>query len=172
MLAVGFAALAAGCASSQGTGTTGPVVVGDGLFGSAFSASAVPQSEADRALADLLKTETGQAMSDADRRAAATALRGALAVDRTGETVEWRNRTSGARGRVVTGPNYQVNNIVCRDYTHIILIDDRESSLRGAACRARPAPGSRSPDARAAARRLTLRQISSAHRRKPVPTLV
>jgi surface antigen len=135
VLAVGLAALAAGCGSSQGTGATGPIVVGDSLFGSAFSASAVPQSEADRALADLLKTETGQAMSDADRRAAATALRGALAVDRTGETVEWRNRSSGARGRVVTGPNYQVNNIVCRDYTHIILIDDRESSLRGAACR-------------------------------------
>ncbi|SDT99236.1 RT0821/Lpp0805 family surface protein [Stappia sp. ES.058] len=135
VLAVGLAAVAAGCTSSQGSGATGPVVVGGSLFGSAFSAPSVPQSEADRALADLLKTDAGQAMTDTDRRAAATALRGALSVDRTGETVEWRNRTSGARGRVVTGPNYQVNNIVCRDYTHIILIDERESSLRGAACR-------------------------------------
>ena len=124
----------AGCANTGASGG-GPVVVGGGLFTNAFSAPPVAQSEADAVLADLLATETGQSLSASDRRAAATALQGALAADRTGKSVSWENRSSGVVGRVVTGPSYQVNNILCRDYTHVLVIEERETSLRGAACR-------------------------------------
>ncbi|MAB01092.1 MAG: lipoprotein LipA [Stappia sp.] len=133
-LACGLALLAGAC-STGGTVDTGPVVVGGSLFGSAFSSSAVPQSEADVVLADLLRTDAGKDLSTGDRRAAATALRDALAADRTGTTVRWENRSSGSQGRVVTGPAYQVNNIVCRDYTHVIEAGNGERSMRGSACR-------------------------------------
>lgn len=125
----------AGACSTGGSENAGPVVVGGSLLGSAFSAtSAVPQSEADIVLADLMRSEAGRGLSVDDRRAAATAWRGALGTNRTGETVEWQNRSSGVRGRVVTGPNYQVNNIVCRDYTHVVVVDATERSMRGSAC--------------------------------------
>lgn len=131
---VGLTGFLAAC----GTGTTsgvGPVVVGDGLFASAFRAPTVTQTDADRVLADLLASDVGEGLSEQDRRAAATALQGALAAGRAGEAVEWRNRSSGVAGRVVTGPSYQVNSTLCRDYTHFVTIGGRETSLRGAACR-------------------------------------
>ncbi|GGE94691.1 hypothetical protein H1W37_04695 [Stappia taiwanensis] len=126
--------LMAGC-TGTGDPSDGSIVVGGGFLGSAFREQPLRQSEADLALADLLKTDAGQALSDADRRAAATALRNALVANRTGETVDWSNRSSGVRGRVIAGPNYQVNNILCRDYTHVLLLKDGERSMRGSACR-------------------------------------
>ncbi|WP_417770288.1 RT0821/Lpp0805 family surface protein [Stappia sp.] len=128
------AAMLAGACGTSSNVDSGPVVVGGSLLGSAFSAPAVPQSEADVVLADLMRSEAGKGLSVDDRRAAATAWRGALRTNRTGESVEWRNRSNGTRGRVVTGPNYQVNNIVCRDYTHVVVVGETERSMRGSAC--------------------------------------
>ncbi|QGZ36817.1 RT0821/Lpp0805 family surface protein [Stappia indica] len=133
-IAVTMAAVAGACNTGGSVGA-GPVVVGGSLFGSAFSAPTVQQSEADVVLADLLRSEAGQGLEVSDRRAAATALRGALGTNRTGETVQWQNRSSGTSGRVVTGPSYQVNNILCRDYTHVVTVEGVERSMRGAACR-------------------------------------
>lgn len=141
MTRVGRGVLACACAlllgacSTGGSVGAGPVVVGGSLFGSAFSAAPVPVSEADQALADLLRSDAGRDLSTEDRRAAATALRDALASGRTGTLVRWENRSSGRKGRVVTGPNYQVNNIVCRDYTHTVMEAGAERSMRGSACR-------------------------------------
>jgi surface antigen len=136
--AIALTILLGGC-STGGTIDTGPVVVGGSLFGSAFSAAPVPQSEADLVLADLLRSDAGRGLSSEDRRAAATALRDALAANRTGARIAWENRSNGTHGHVVTGPNYQVNNIVCRDYTHVIQQGESESerSMRGSACRGR-----------------------------------
>lgn len=133
-IAMALAAATGACGSTETVGS-GPVVVGGSLLGSAFSAPTVQQSEADLVLADLLRTEAGQGLAIGDRRAAATALRGALGTNRTGETVQWQNRSSGVSGRVVTGPSYQVNNTLCRDYTHVVSTQGVERSMRGAACR-------------------------------------
>lgn len=128
--------LLAACSSSQGTGssTNDSVVVG-GLLGNAFREEPVTQNDADRVLADLVRTETGGALTGTDRQAAATALYRALSASTPGKTIAWENRSSGASGDVIAGPVYQVNNVVCRDYTHVVRIGEREDAVRGSACR-------------------------------------
>jgi len=66
------------------------------------------------------------------QRAAAAQVQ-ALETGRPGTPVGWSQ--GNARGEVVPGPAYRVNNYECRDYTHQIWIDGQPQTARGTACR-------------------------------------
>src|SRR5690606_3404469 len=132
--AIAVTALLTACAGNDGDASGDDIVVG-GMLGNAFRSEPIQQGDADVALADLLKTPLGREMTEQDRRAAALAWRQALNKSGPGGRVAWRNRSSAASGEVVPGTPYQVNSIVCRDYTHIVRIGEAEEAVRGSACR-------------------------------------
>lgn len=132
LLAVALAGCGGG--TSVGGNEGEPVVVG-GFLGNAFRDGSIGQSEADSALADLLKTKPGSSLDAKDRQAAAMALLRALDQRTTGAAITWRNRSSGASGSVIAGPIYQVNNVICRDYTHVLKSGEAQEQVRGSACR-------------------------------------
>jgi surface antigen len=47
----------------------------------------------------------------------------------------WDNPNSGRHGTIVPGPTYQHHGAKCREFTHMIYIDDRPQIARGVACR-------------------------------------
>lgn len=78
----------------------------------------------------------GRDLSNDARRTALEAEYRALEFGRTGSPIEWRGRR-GVRGQVIPGPNYQINETRCRDYTHTIRKGDAlPETARSTACRA------------------------------------
>lgn len=128
--------LLSACASRSGAeGSQGDEIVVGGFLGNAFRDDSIGQGEADSALADLLKTRPGSTLTDKDRQAAAMALGRALELRSPGGTIAWQNKSSGVSGNVIAGPVYQVNDVICRDYTHVLRLEKSEEKVRGSACR-------------------------------------
>ena len=82
----------------------------------------------------VVGSQIGLGLAAAERRTALDTEYRALELGRTGAPVAWRGR-SGARGEVVAGPLYQINDYDCRDYTHTITIAGEVEAARGTACR-------------------------------------
>ncbi|KQV63841.1 hypothetical protein [Rhizobium sp. Root1220] len=76
---------------------------------------------------------SGVTLSDSDRQRALEAEYRALEGAAVGQPVVWSGRN--VSGKVVAAAPYQVGSQNCRQYTHRVTVDGRETVARGSACR-------------------------------------
>ncbi|RDJ14449.1 hypothetical protein [Rhizobium grahamii] len=76
---------------------------------------------------------SGVELSSSDRQRALEAEYRALEGAAVGQPVVWSGRN--VSGRVVAAAPYQVGSQNCRQYTHSVTIDGKETVARGSACR-------------------------------------
>ena len=129
----------AGCQSTgprQGFGTAAGAVAG-GILGNQIGAGEgrVVATVLGAAIGGLIGSEVGRALDEQDRQRMYAAHIQALDSGRAGAPVQWSNPNSGRAGQVVPGQPYQINQLVCRDYTHTVYIDGQPELLTGTACR-------------------------------------
>jgi surface antigen len=78
-----------------------------------------------------LGNRIGKSMDEKDRMKAAQALETAP----TGQPTAWRNPDSGATYTVTPTRTYQTSSGPCRDFTTKAVIDGKEETVNGTACR-------------------------------------
>lgn len=120
---------AAGCSSVSGKTSDSWNI----QFGA--SSGGIAEDEASNAIAVLLDNDFGRALEPSDHKAVADAQKRALRARGVGAAVAWQNRKTGRSGEVRPGPVYQVNDTACREFTHLMVVEGRQLSSRGTACR-------------------------------------
>jgi len=117
-------------------GTVAGAVVG-GVIGSQFGGGVgnVIATGVGTTLGAMIGGSLGRALDERDEMLMAGAQYDALEYAPPGAVREWRNGENGRYGSVTPGARYQVNEYVCRDYSHTVFIDGRRELLRGTACR-------------------------------------
>jgi surface antigen len=76
---------------------------------------------------------TGVTLSDSDRQRALEAEYRALEGAAVGQPVVWSGRN--VSGKVIAAAPYQVGSQNCRQYTHTLTVDGKDTMARGSACR-------------------------------------
>ena len=76
---------------------------------------------------------TGIKLSNSDKQRALEAEYRALEAAPGGQPVVWTGRN--VSGQVVAAAPYQVGSQNCRQYTHTVTVDGKQTQARGAACR-------------------------------------
>jgi len=103
--------------------------VSRGIFSSRPSASAAFIT----ALQGGIVGRSGVTLSDSDKQRALEAEYRALEGAAVGQPVLWSGK--GVNGKVVAAAPYQVGSQNCRQYTHTLTVDGKDTVTRGAACR-------------------------------------
>jgi surface antigen len=139
-----LAALAlAGCGSSVQTSQfgNGPVVTAPPVVDAPPVVSSTPaQTTADAramtvtSISSFLDPAAESQLSQVSRDQAAGAQFNALQFGRPGAPRNWQG-DNGASGQVTVGPYVRVNNIDCRDFTHVVTLAGKSYSKKGTACR-------------------------------------
>lgn len=116
------AVTASGCTTTSGgkPSTGGTVVSGGGVYITALQGG-------------LVSRNTAGQLSKADMQRALEAEYRALEAAPGGQPVVWQGK--GVTGSVVAAAPYQVGSQNCRQYSHTLTVDGRDSATRGAACR-------------------------------------
>jgi surface antigen len=78
-------------------------------------------------------SHTGLTIGDSDKQRALEAEYRALEAAPGGQPVVWSGRTIS--GQVVAAAPYQVGSQNCRQYTHTVTVDGKQTVARGSACR-------------------------------------
>lgn len=81
----------------------------------------------------LVSRNTATQLSKADMQRALEAEYRALEAAPGGQPVVWQGK--GVSGSVVAAAPYQVGSQNCRQYSHTLTVEGRETATRGAACR-------------------------------------
>ena len=109
--------------------TTTKSAASRGIFSSKPSASAAFIT----ALQGGIVGRSGVSLSDSDKQRALEAEYRALEGAAAGQPVVWSGKE--VTGKVVAAAPYQVGSQNCRQYTHTLTVDGKDSVARGAACR-------------------------------------
>ncbi|MBW9052930.1 hypothetical protein [Rhizobium mesosinicum] len=113
-----------GCTTTKGATTTHGLFGGGKPPGSAAFISALQGGIVGRTAIEL---------GDSDKQRALEAEYRALEGAAVGQPVTWTGRD--AKGSVVAAAPYQVGSQNCRQYTHTVTVDGKDTLARGAACR-------------------------------------
>ena len=111
-----------GCTTTKGAASRG-------IFSSKPSASAAFLT----ALQGGLVGRSGVNLNDSDKQRALEAEYRALEGAAVGQPVLWTGKD--VTGKVVAAAPYQVGSQNCRQYTHTLTVDGKDTVARGAACR-------------------------------------
>ncbi|AHG44629.1 lipA protein [Rhizobium leguminosarum bv. trifolii CB782] len=111
-----------GCTTTKGAASRG-------IFSSKPSASAAFLT----ALQGGLVGRSGVNLSDSDKQRALEAEYRALEGAAVGQPMLWTGKD--VTGKVVAAAPYQVGSQNCRQYTHTLTVDGKDTVVRGAACR-------------------------------------
>ncbi|MBB5663141.1 surface antigen [Rhizobium leguminosarum] len=111
-----------GCTTTKGAASRG-------IFSSKPSASAAFLT----ALQGGLVGRSGVTLSDSDKQRALEAEYRALEGAAVGQPMLWTGKD--VTGKVVAAAPYQVGSQNCRQYTHTLTVDGKDTVVRGAACR-------------------------------------
>lgn len=117
-------ATVSGCTTTSGgaAGTGGTAVpAGAGVYITALQGGLVSRNAG------------GAQLSKADMQRALEAEYRALEAAPGGQPVVWQGK--GVSGSVVAAAPYQVGSQNCRQYSHTLTVDGRDTATRGAACR-------------------------------------
>jgi surface antigen len=79
-------------------------------------------------------------LSPGARDQATAAQFNALEYGRAGAPRDWQGGDGIASGKVTVGPDLNVNNLRCRNFTHVVTISGTAYTQKGQACR-EPAAG-------------------------------
>ncbi len=85
-------------------------------------------------ISSFLDPAVDSQLTQASRDQAAGAQFNALQCGRPGAPRNWQGE-KGASGQVTVGPYVRVNNIDCRDFTHVVTLAGKSYSKKGTACR-------------------------------------
>lgn len=129
LLTVGLVLVLSGC-SRLGGDNAGRQF---GSNASAPSATTVAAASATD-LRSFIGASTVARLSAKEQAEATSAQYYALQFGRPGAPRSWQG-DKGASGRVSVGPYVQVNNLNCRDFTHVVTVSDTKYSSEGTACR-------------------------------------
>jgi surface antigen len=133
----------AGCYSSgPGPSATGPVVT-QPLSTQPAQLPPREQTQMAMALTDVTGFVDPTALgllSAAGRTEATAAQFNALEYGRPGAPRDWQGGDGVSSGRVTVGPDLNVNNLRCRNFTHTVTVSGKAYSRTGQACR-EPAAG-------------------------------
>jgi surface antigen len=124
---IGLSLLA--CVALSGCQTT-KSGASSGLFGAGKPSASASIIEA---LQGGIVGRTGVTLSDSDRQRALEAEYRALEGAAVGQPVVWSGRN--VSGKVVAAAPYQVGSQNCRQYTHTLTVDGKDTLARGSACR-------------------------------------
>ncbi|MDE1159299.1 MAG: hypothetical protein PW791_13720 [Neorhizobium sp.] len=127
---VRFACVALFTGALAGCGTTGKSGGGISLLSSGGTSKATAYI---LALQGGIVGRTGAKLSDSDRARALEAEYRALEDAENGQPVAWKS--DDASGEVTANAPYQVGTQNCRQYRHVLKVDGKDFSARGAACR-------------------------------------
>ena len=116
-------ATVSGCATTSGKGAAGAAV--SGPKGAALYITALQGG--------LVSRNTATQLSKADMQRALEAEYRALEAAPGGQPVVWQGK--GVTGSVVAAAPYQVGSQNCRQYSHTLTLEGRDTVTRGAACR-------------------------------------
>jgi surface antigen len=116
-------------ASLSGCGTT----VGKGALARLSPIKSNSSATFITALDGGIISHTGLTISDSDKQRALEAEYRALEAAPGGQPVVWSGR--GISGQVVAAAPYQVGSQNCRQYTHTVTVDSKQTVARGSACR-------------------------------------
>ncbi len=128
-----------GCMSAggprEGVGALGGALAG-GVIGSQIGSGSgqVLATVGGAVLGGLIGAEIGRQLDAQAQERYYAAQYQALETGRPGAPVAWQSPT-GPSGQVVPGQPYQINALVCRDYTHTVYIEGQPQVLTGTACR-------------------------------------
>ncbi|EJC78531.1 surface antigen [Rhizobium leguminosarum bv. trifolii WSM2297] len=111
-----------GCTTTKGAASRG-------IFSSKPSASAAFLT----ALQGGLVGRSGVNLNDSDKQRALEAEYRALEGAAVGQPMLWTGKD--VTGKVVAAAPYQVGSQNCRQYTHTLTVDGKDTVVRGAACR-------------------------------------
>lgn len=112
---------ASGCTTtSGGKASAGGAAAGPGVYITALQGG-------------LVSRNTATQLSKADMQRALEAEYRALEAAPGGQPVVWQG--SGVTGSVVAAAPFQVGSQNCRQYSHTLTVDGRDTATRGAACR-------------------------------------
>lgn len=102
---------------------------------SGFFGSSKPTASATfiSALQGGIVGRTGIELSDSDKQRALEAEYRALEGAGVGQPVVWSGRN--VSGKVIAAAPYQVGSQNCRQYTHTLTVEGKETIARGSACR-------------------------------------
>ena len=116
------AATASGCTTTSGgkASAGGTVAAGAGVYITALQGGLVSRNAAAQ-------------LSKADMQRALEAEYRALEAAPGGQPVVWQGK--GVTGSVVAAAPFQVGSQNCRQYSHTLTVDGRDTATRGAACR-------------------------------------
>lgn len=116
------AATASGCTTTSGgkASAGGTVAAGAGVYITALQGGLVSRNAAAQ-------------LSKADMQRALEAEYRALEAAPGGQPVVWQGK--GITGSVVAAAPFQVGSQNCRQYSHTLTVDGRDTATRGAACR-------------------------------------
>jgi surface antigen len=79
-------------------------------------------------------------LGEAGRTQATAAQFNALEYGRPGAPRDWQGGDGASSGRVTVGPDLNVNNLRCRNFTHVVTVSGTAYTRSGQACR-EPAAG-------------------------------
>jgi surface antigen len=123
--------------NKQGSGTLIGGLAG-GLVGSRFGKGGgnIAAAAGGALLGAFLGNQIGAGMDEQDKQLAALSSQRALEAAPTGNSVEWRNPDNGHYGTVTPSKTYRDSTgKYCREYTQKIVIDGKQQSAHGTACR-------------------------------------
>ena len=142
ILPVVFMLALAGCFSSgPGPVATGPVVT-QPLVNQPTQLPPREQTQMAMAMTDVSAfiDPAAMALIGANAKTQATAAQfNALEYGRPGAPRDWQGGDGTSSGRVTVGPDLNVNNLRCRNFTHTVTISGKAYVRTGQACRERAA---------------------------------
>ncbi len=122
-----FALFSVGACSRLGDNPT--QIVNEPLLA---NATASPISASD--ISGFIDEQAAPLLTEKELNEAASAQFYALQFGRVGAPRIWQGET-GASGRVFVGPFVKVNNLNCRQFTHVVTIKNVTYEQKGTACR-------------------------------------
>ena len=133
------AAVALATAACQGPRQSGGALIGaigGGLLGSTIGSGSgqIAAIVAGTLIGGLIGSEIGAYMDEQDRMLAQQAFEQSTTAP-IGQSVAWSNPQSGNSGSFQPVNDYQYAGLYCRDYYSTVVIDGRQETLSGAACR-------------------------------------
>jgi len=104
-----------------------------GSSGGMFSGKPSASAQFITALQGGIVGRSGIELSDSDKQRALEAEYRALEGAAVGQPVVWSGRN--VSGKVIAAAPYQVGSQNCRQYTHTLTVDGKDTVARGSACR-------------------------------------
>ena len=131
--------MVAGC---EGVGTKQIVGTGAGAALGGYAGSLIGKGKGKLAataggalLGAWLGSEVGKSLDKADQLFQAQATQDALEHNKSGQATTWTNPDSHHSGTVTPVRTVQANGKVCREFTQTVMIEGKEETVMGKACR-------------------------------------